>query len=253
MATSLPIKTTPDDVNVLANYLKNQVGYTALDKLRAAIPAPHGDARKIETMRFLGLLDVDTTNVKLTDDGRRYAAGDAATRSAVIVDRLRSIPLYSAALDWMHYGKNHAPTKTEVANYWSDKHSAALGDTKGDALTDAAVLFLRFAGAAGAGKFVPAGVGRDTYLKVDAAALEAIVTGTGPEALPTAPRAAPVAGVAPSPDPRRGRPSVAFVPAVNINLEIHIAADATPMTIEEIFKNMRKYVLGSPSDESSVE
>ncbi|MGH2796501.1 MAG: hypothetical protein ACRDM0_02235 [Thermoleophilaceae bacterium] len=33
-------------------------------------------------------------------------------------------------------------------------------------------------------------------------------------------------------------------PALNINIEIHIAADATSETIEEIFKNMRRYVLG---------
>jgi len=29
-----------------------------------------------------------------------------------------------------------------------------------------------------------------------------------------------------------------------VNVEIHIAADAKPATIEEIFKNMRKYLLG---------
>jgi hypothetical protein len=33
-------------------------------------------------------------------------------------------------------------------------------------------------------------------------------------------------------------------PALNINIEIHIAADATSETIEEIFKNMARYVLG---------
>ncbi len=30
---------------------------------------------------------------------------------------------------------------------------------------------------------------------------------------------------------------------INVNVEIHIAADAKPATIEEIFKNMRKYLL----------
>jgi hypothetical protein len=37
--------------------------------------------------------------------------------------------------------------------------------------------------------------------------------------------------------------SVAVGPGIHINIEIHIAADATSETVEEIFKNMRRYVL----------
>ncbi|WP_088319571.1 hypothetical protein [Kineosporia sp. R_H_3] len=38
-------------------------------------------------------------------------------------------------------------------------------------------------------------------------------------------------------------PHVAVGPGIHINIEIHIAADATSETVEEIFKNMRRYVL----------
>jgi hypothetical protein len=38
---------------------------------------------------------------------------------------------------------------------------------------------------------------------------------------------------------------------ININIEIHIAADAAPETIEEIFKNMRRYVLGGDGTSTS--
>jgi hypothetical protein len=37
--------------------------------------------------------------------------------------------------------------------------------------------------------------------------------------------------------------AVAVGPGIHINIEIHIAADATSETVEEIFKNMRRYVL----------
>jgi hypothetical protein len=37
--------------------------------------------------------------------------------------------------------------------------------------------------------------------------------------------------------------AVSVGPAIHINVEIHIAADASSETIEEIFKNMRRYVL----------
>ena len=48
-----------------------------------------------------------------------------------------------------------------------------------------------------------------------------------------------------------GTANVNLNPGVNINVEIHIAADASATTIQEIFKNMRKYVLGGPDDEAA--
>jgi hypothetical protein len=48
-------------------------------------------------------------------------------------------------------------------------------------------------------------------------------------------------------------PGVSLNPGVNINVEIHIAADASATTIQEIFKNMRKYVLGGSDDEAAEE
>jgi hypothetical protein len=48
------------------------------------------------------------------------------------------------------------------------------------------------------------------------------------------------------------QPSVSIGAGIHINIEIHIAADASASTVEEIFKNMRRYVLsgdGASADE----
>lgn len=37
-------------------------------------------------------------------------------------------------------------------------------------------------------------------------------------------------------------------PAVQVKVEIQIAADATAETVAEIFKNLRKYVLNNPDN-----
>lgn len=42
-------------------------------------------------------------------------------------------------------------------------------------------------------------------------------------------------------------PNVSIAPGINITIEIHIAADATSETIQEIFRNMRRYILGADS------
>ncbi|WP_432846607.1 hypothetical protein ACQPXB_38610 [Amycolatopsis sp. CA-161197] len=46
---------------------------------------------------------------------------------------------------------------------------------------------------------------------------------------------------------------VSVTPGVHVNIEIHIAADASSETIEDIFRNMRRYILndGKSEDDSS--
>ena len=128
-------------------------------------------------MRHLGLLERDGENVKLTVDGRDYAAGDGAKRAEVIRKRLRADALYCATLEWMHYQSKSSATKTDIANYWHDNHASELGGAKGDALTDSTVFFMRMVGISELGNFVPAGVGRETHLEMDVERLKEFATG----------------------------------------------------------------------------
>lgn len=248
MATPPPIKTAIEDLDALAAFLRTQVGWVSTDAIKKAIPARHADNRKIEAMRYIGLLERDGANVKLTDDGRVYAGGSVPDRESILRKRLRAVPLYDATLTWLHWNKKESVNKADVGNYWHDKHEDLLGGAAGAALTDAAVFFMRLAGAAGLGKFVAAGVGRETHLEVDRPVLEEFVTGEVPPAEklePTdetlQPPPAPAPTVTPPP------PTASMGAGLHVNVEIHIAADAKPATIEEIFKNMRKYLLEQPN------
>ena len=253
---TLPIKTTFEDVDALTKYLRSQVGWVEIDKAKTAIPAKHLDNRKLDAMKFIGLLDRDGPNIKLSSSGQAYADGDEAARSQVLQRSLRSVPLYLETLEWLHHSSKGDQTKTQIANYWHDSHFGKLDSTTGAALTDAVIFFMRVVEASGLSHFVPAGRGRpESFLQVDATALQEFVSeapgaddphpGSPPEpSLPvvTTPAALP-ALTAP---PQAAAPAVSLVPGVHINIEIHIAADSTPATVEEIFKNMRKYVLNDP-------
>jgi hypothetical protein len=248
MAASLPMKTTAADLDRLAAYLKNQVGWVEIDKIRKAIPPKHAHTMKIEAMRHLGLIERDGNNVKLTPEGRDYAAGDPTKRAEVMRGRLRSIPLYNATLEWMHFNDKTEVLKTDVANYWHDNHASETGGAVGDALTDSAVFFMRMVGIAELGKFVAAGSGRDTHLEMDSEALAALVTGApAPGPAPAQPEEKEKDKEKPPPPPPPPLPALTLGTGLNVNVEIHIAADAKPATIEEIFKNMRKYLLEAPS------
>lgn len=249
----LPIKTTLDDFDALTGYLKTQVGWVPLAKIRKTIESKYADNRKLEAARVVGLLDRDGDNVRLTPAGREYATtDDGDVRRRILGAGLRSVELYNSTIEWFHYSKKSDPTKTDVGNYWHDKHEALLEGAKGAALTDAVVFFLRMCAGAGLGKYVGAGGGRpETYLKSDTDAIERFVTDAPPPPKPTETETQPpvvpaVSQVEPALPPPKV--DVATSAAVHVNVEIHIAADAKPETVAEIFKNMRKYILNDPED-----
>lgn len=243
------MKTTEVDLDKVSGYLKNQVGWVPLEQIRKAIPRKHANSMKIEAMRHLGLIDRDGENVKLTAAGREYGAGDGAARAALMRTALRSDPLYNATLEWFHYNDKSDESKTDIANYWHEHHHEAAGEATGDALTDATVFFMRMVGVAELGKFSAAGRGRDTHLKLDEAKLAEFATGAPPpEPEPDVSPPEPISGGNPQ---RVSRVApVAVGTGLNVNVEIHIAADAKAATIAEIFKNMRKYLLDGPDSPS---
>jgi hypothetical protein len=250
VATQPPLKTAIEDIDALAAYLRTQVGWVSIETIKKAIPSRHADNRKIETMRYIGLLDRDGSNVKLSADGRDYASASPDDRVKIVRKRLHLTQLYKDTLTWLHFNKKDSVNKADIGNYWHDKHEDLLAGAAGAALTDATVVFMRFVDAAGLGRFVAAGVGRDTHLEVDAAALAEFVTGEQPELEskagetsqgPTTPPPAPPPP--PLPAPGAATLGAGLASGLHVNVEIHIAADAKPATIEEIFKNMRKYLL----------
>jgi hypothetical protein len=245
----LPIKTTFEDVDKLAKYLRSQVGWVEIDKAKSAIATKHVDARKLDAMKYIGLLERDGNNIKLTGAGQEYADGDESSRADVLRANLRGIPLYYETVEWLHHSSKGDQTKTQIASYWHDHHSGKLDGAAGSALTDAVIFFMRLLDQADVSHFVPAGRGRpESYLQVESEKLASFVN----EATPTPPGTSPPVPGPPPPSPPPPPPlsptgvKVAVSPDIHINLEIHIAADAKPATVEEIFKNMRKYVLSPP-------
>lgn len=254
----LPIKTLIEDIDVLASYLNGQVGWVPLEEAKKAIENKFVDNRKLEAARRIGLLDRDGVNVRLTDDGRSFATGDPEQRATMMRKAIRSIPLYAETVEWMHHSKIADPTKTVVGNYWHDKHQDQLEGAQGAALTDAVIFFMRIAGEAGLGKFTRGTKGSpDSYLKTDAVAIGEFVDadvrkaagepaeGAAAETGGTAQQTPVATRVIPSPN---SSIDVSSSPAVHVNVEIHIAANATVETVAEVFKNMRKYVLNNPDE-----
>lgn len=257
----LPLKTTIEDLDKLLSYLRTQIGMVDLTKVRGALDSKTTDNRKLEAAVYVGLIEREGQKIEITAEGRRYASSsDQAERAAVIASLIVGRPLYHATLEWMHYN-GVEPVKTAIGEYWYKNQDALLEGAKGAALTDAVVFFMRFADAAGLGKFISAGKGRpETYFKGDAEAIARLVLRAPGDATPDAPAspAAPMRAITAAPmtvTPPNASPSqpaqVTAVPiasakpsrTVNVNIEIHIPADASPETITLILQSVRDNIL----------
>lgn len=268
----IPLKTTVEDLDKLTAYLRPTFGWVSLTKVKSNLEKV-SDNRKIEAAKWLGLIERDGQNIEITAEGRAWAsAQDPTEKARIFASLLAAAPLYAQTMEWMYHTNKSEPTKTDVGDQWYKHYSDLLEGAQGAALGDGVIMFMRVAEAAGLGKFITAGRNRpETYFKGERAAIEKFydtyvlgrknghdevsedgaATQDGGNVLLGAPTTgspqpiiAPGGAVAGTP-----QVTVQASPAIHINLEIHIAADATAETVAEIFKNMRKYVLNDGTAE----
>lgn len=253
----IPIKTSVEDIQKVLGYLARQVGWVETAKAEKALGAL--DDRKVSAMVEFGLILRDGGNLKATPRGQLFSSGKQVE---ALREVLNSVELYRATLEWAHYGQKSEVTATEVGQYWESSHADTLGNLRGTTLKDGAVCFGRIVAGAGLGAFTLGRGGKETRITLLGTEIDTLVNGasTAPDeaesqssptedsgvALPPAPEAAQ----APASRLAHGAhaPAVSFTtsPSVHVNVEIHIAADATADTVREIFKNMARYVLDRP-------
>lgn len=263
----IPIKTSVEDLQRLLAYLGRQVGWTDAAKAEKALGAI--DDRKAAASVEFGLVSRDGSNLRITERGQRFNSDPVVALREVLLQ----VELYRATLDWIHYGKRSEVTAAEIGQYWDNSHQDTTGGRQGSTLKDGAVTFGRVIAGAHVGEFTIGRGGKETRITLNLQEVGLLVDGDSSAPVDndnrdtfdamereSAPDAAQMPEPAMSADSASGaahavsHPSVAVStsPSVHVNIEIHIAADATADTVREIFKNMARYVLDRPlaSDEA---
>lgn len=262
----VPIYTKIDDIQKVLAYMGRQVGWVEMAKVEKALGTI--DDRKIGAMVEFGLLLRDGGNIKVSPRGLTFNNGDPV---GAMREVLAHVELYRATLEWVHYQARSEVTAAEIGQYWEASHADTVGGLKGTTLKDGAVCFGRVVEGAGLGAFTVGRGGKETRVVFRLAELERVIDGapghdadvdddeSGVRAVeqegavaPTVPAttstvsALPGASQAAPPQPTV---SVAASPNVHVNVEIHIAANATADTVREIFRNMARYVLDKSVDD----
>jgi hypothetical protein len=254
----VPIKTSIEDMEKFLGYMNRQIGWIEVAKLQKSLGVTAVDDRKVAAMVALGFLQRDGGNLKITERGKVFAGGDkvAALRAAI-----SDSDLYRSTIEWIRYANKTETTAADIGQYWESHHKDTLGALKGSTLKDGAVFFGRVADGAGLGEFKVGRAGKETRFTSDLARVAEFLDSASPgsplsvpesqpeiqEKSPTESRSLSESVDPPAPT-AQGGPSttVSASPNVHVNVEIHIAADATADTVKEIFKNMARYVLDRP-------
>lgn len=253
----IPIKTSVEDIQKVLGYLARQVGWVETAKAEKALGAL--DDRKVSAMVEFGLIIRDGGNLKATPRGQLFSSGKQAE---ALREVLNDVELYRATLEWAHYGGKSEVTATEVGQYWESSHADTLGSLRGTTLKDGAVCFGRVVAGAGLGAFTLGRGGKETRITLLTIEIGDLVNGASAAASDSQDQSAPNAtgvaaptteavatytpAVSPAQVAHTSPVSVTTSPSVHVNVEIHIAADATADTVREIFKNMARYVLDKP-------
>lgn len=258
----VPVKTSVEDMQKVMGFLSRQIGWIESARIEKALGTL--DDRKVAAMVEFGLILRDGKNLRTTDRGQLFNTDPQAALREVLL----SVDLYKSTMDWVHYGKRDSVTSAEIGQYWEASHKDTIGTLGGTTLGYGAVTFGRVIDGAAAGRFTLGRGGKETRIEFDLSVVDLLVTGEpdvedpapadeaaadsaapdqqtpAPESSPTPPATMERQVLPPAPSV-----NVSTSPSVHVNVEIHIAADATADTVREIFKNMARYVLDKTIDD----
>ena len=115
--TELPILATANDLREAAKFFKNKPNGVSVVEIMNAEPRRIFDARKIAAYEFWGIIKRDGERLWLTDLGEEFAIN---TEAECEINRriLRSIPAYSAAIEWIYRQNLKIATFYDVEDFW---------------------------------------------------------------------------------------------------------------------------------------
>lgn len=150
---TLPIRTTMADVTTLCRYLATKPIGATMAEAKAVIESSVLDGRKINALKFWGLVEADeaTGKIKLSDLGRALTKNKFAHKADCLRKVIRAVPAYMSIVERAIHSKEHTTTTNEVAAHWH-KHFSDEASESERVLNDQTVCFFQLAEGADLGK-----------------------------------------------------------------------------------------------------
>jgi hypothetical protein len=152
MLMALPIRTTVEDIKEICEYLATKPTGATLAEAKTVLESNRLDGRKLNALKFWGLISEEDNKLRTTSSGRELAKG-ADWLISVLSGVVRNIPPYSAIVERAAHRKEEELTSTDVAAHWHEYFRSDVGNTD-SIVSDQAMCFFRVAEGAGLGTII---------------------------------------------------------------------------------------------------
>jgi predicted nucleotide-binding protein len=149
-ASSLPTRTTIDDVVAITKYLATKPMGATVAQAKAVLDAEVLSGRKLSAFKFWGLIEDVNGRFKLKELGRTATKEKGAHLTEALQEVISSVPAYMAVIERAVHKKEYTVTAVDVGAHWHD-HFSDVASSNEAILTHQAVCFFQIAEGAGLG------------------------------------------------------------------------------------------------------
>lgn len=151
--SSLPIRTTVEDVISLTSYLSTKPMGAYPTDAKAVLDDGVLDGRKVSAYKYWGLIEEAEGRYKLTERGRTAGKNKGANIANAMLEVVKAIPAYAAIVERAIHRDETSFTAVEVATHWHE-HFRNVASSNEKILNDQAVCFFQIAQGAGLGALI---------------------------------------------------------------------------------------------------
>lgn len=250
---SLPSLATVEDMSAVVGILYGKMSGDTIKNAKASTTKPSiFTEQRLEAYQAWGLLTVEGERLKLTNQGRKLHEHTEEQQHEVYAEVLRKIPLYEITLRHIHSGSYEERIVAEIGSHWADNFAEQVATNNDRLLGEQVTAFMSVVAGAGLGRYVRGRKGKPTRLEINRGAVGEFISGAKRLDSPTEHETAPVidteteeqqSKVSAYVQPQETKHvNPIFSPDVNINIQIHISADAEKGQIDDIFASMARHL-----------
>lgn len=173
---ALPIRTTVGDIEAVLFYLATKPTGATTAEAKAVLDAKVLDGRKLNALKFWGLIEDSDGKMRLTDTGRKFAKDKGVRKAQVLREIVGKIKPYAAVVERAVHKGEFTVTATEVAAHWHQHFNAEVSDND-KILNDQAVCFFQIAEGGDLGALVIGRKGQPTRFDFDSSSARTFVEG----------------------------------------------------------------------------
>ena len=172
---ALHIRTTLNDIVELCAYFATKPTGATIKDAKSVLDKKIIDPRKINAIKFWGLIQEEEDRLKLTPEGREFIKGEDK-QIAVLFKIIRRIPPYTAIIERAAHRKEDSLSTTDVGAHWHDNFKSDVSESE-TVLKAQAVCFFHLVSGASLGTIIMGRKGTATRISFSSDAISKYVAG----------------------------------------------------------------------------